>query len=179
MKLLLDTHILLALIGPGAASLPAAVAGLLRDAGNEHHLSAASLWEIAIKCRLGKLKLTLELGALPELLDGLGIRIVAIDERHALTSVEPEPMTRDPFDQDAARAMSGRGAAAPHHRPRARCASAGGEGIGSRAASSPAPRDWVRPRTDPRASFQHCGDDEGTSAMRKKRAFADGSANGS
>ena len=99
MKLLIDTHILLALIGPRAASLPAAVAGLLRDAGNEHHLSAASLWEIAIKCRLSKLKLTLELDALPELLDGLGIRIVAIDERHALTSVEPEPMTRDPFDR--------------------------------------------------------------------------------
>jgi PIN domain nuclease of toxin-antitoxin system len=99
MKLLLDTHILLALIGPGAASLPAPVASLLRDGGNEHHLSAASLWEIAIKSRLGKLKLTHELGALPELLGGLGVRIVAIDERHALASVEPEPMTRDPFDR--------------------------------------------------------------------------------
>jgi PIN domain nuclease of toxin-antitoxin system len=99
MKFLLDTHILLALIGPGAASLPAAVATLLSDGGNEHHLSAASLWEIAIKCRLGKLKLTHELGALTELLDGLGVRIVAIDERHALASVEPEPTTRDPFDR--------------------------------------------------------------------------------
>ena len=99
MKLLLDTHILLALIGRGAASLPAAVSALLREGGNEHHLSAANLWEIAIKCRLGKLKLTLELGALPELLDGLGIKIVAIDDRHALASVEPEPMTRDPFDR--------------------------------------------------------------------------------
>ena len=99
MKLLLDTHVLLALIGPGAANLPATAAALLRDGGNEHHLSAASLWEIAIKCRLGKLTLTHELGALPELLDGLGVRIVAIDERHALAPVEPEPMTRDPFDR--------------------------------------------------------------------------------
>ncbi len=99
MRLLLDTRILLALIGPGAASLPAAAAALLSDGGNEHHLSAASLWEIAIKCRLGKLKLTHELGALPELLEGLGVRIVAIDERHALASVEPEPTTRDPFDR--------------------------------------------------------------------------------
>ncbi len=47
----------------------------------------------------GKLRLTHELGTLPELLDGLGVRIVAIDERHALTSVEPEPTTRDPFDR--------------------------------------------------------------------------------
>jgi len=99
MKLLLDTHILLALVGHGVGSLPTAAAALLRDCGGEHHLSAASLWEIAIKCRLGKLKLTLELGALPELLDGLGIKIVAIDERHALASVEPEPVTRDPFDR--------------------------------------------------------------------------------
>ena len=99
MKLLLDTHVLLALIGSGASSLPAAVAAFLSDGGNEHHLSAASLWEIAIKCRLGKLKLTHELGALPELLDGLGVRIVAIDERHALTPVGPEPMTCDPFDR--------------------------------------------------------------------------------
>ena len=36
---------------------------------------------------------------MPELLDGLGIKIVGIDERHALASVEPEPKTRDPFDR--------------------------------------------------------------------------------
>jgi PIN domain nuclease of toxin-antitoxin system len=99
MRLLLDTHVFLALIGPGVASLPAKVAALLEDGGNEHHFSAASLWEIAIKCRLGKLRLTVELPALPKLLGGLGIKIVSIDERHALASVEPEPMTRDPFDR--------------------------------------------------------------------------------
>ncbi len=99
MKLLLDTHVFLALIGDGAASLPAAIAGLLRDGGHAHHLSAASLWEIAIKPRLGKLRLTLELGALPELLDRLGIKIVPIDANHALASAEPEPATRDPFDR--------------------------------------------------------------------------------
>ena len=70
MRLLIDTHALLALL-EGGGKLPPAAAALLRDGGNEHHLSAASLWEIAIKCRLGKLKLTHELGALPELLDGL------------------------------------------------------------------------------------------------------------
>ena len=99
MKLLLDTHTLLALIGSNAASVPRAPATLMLDVGNEHHFSAASLWEIAIKCRLSKLKLTHELGALPELLDGLGVRIVVIDERHALAELEPEPATRDPFDR--------------------------------------------------------------------------------
>jgi PIN domain nuclease of toxin-antitoxin system len=66
---------------------------LLQDADNEHCLSAASLWEIAIKSRLGNL------GDLPELLDGLGVKIIAIDRRHALASVNPEPKTRDPFDR--------------------------------------------------------------------------------
>ncbi len=99
MRLLLDTHVLLAFIERGASGLPGAVAGLLMDRESEHHLSAASLWEIAIKRRLGKLKLTVSLSALPELLDGLGVKIVMIDERHALATLEPEPMTRDPFDR--------------------------------------------------------------------------------
>ena len=99
MRLLLDTHVLLALIERGTVSLPAGVEALLQDPNNEHHLSAASLWETAIKWRLGKLKLTPSLNSLPELLDGLGIKIVAINEHHALAAVEPEPVTRDPFDR--------------------------------------------------------------------------------
>ncbi len=99
MRLLLDTHVLLAFIERGALGLPTGVAGLLMDRESEHHLSAASLWEIAIKRRLGKLELTIGLGALPELLEGLGVKIVVIDERHALATVEPEPMIRDPFDR--------------------------------------------------------------------------------
>jgi len=99
MRLLLDTHVLLALIERSTASLPAGIGALLEDASNEYHVSAASLWEIAIKWRLGKLRLTPSLRSLPELLRGLGIQIVAISEHNALAAVEPEPMTRDPFDR--------------------------------------------------------------------------------
>ena len=99
MRLLLDTHIFLALIGSGAAILPAPVVKVVEGADAEPHLSAASLWEIAIKARLGKLELTVELGALPDILEGLGIRIVPIGERHALADVKPEPATCDPFDR--------------------------------------------------------------------------------
>jgi PIN domain nuclease of toxin-antitoxin system len=99
MRLLLDTHVLLALVERLGTRLPAGVEALLNDPNNEHHLSAASLWETAIKCRLGKLSLTPSLSSLPELLDGLGIKIVAINEHHVLAAVEPEPMTRDPFDR--------------------------------------------------------------------------------
>ena len=62
-------------------------------------MSAASLWEIAIKSRLGKLRLRTRLGALPELLEMLGVGIIAIDARRALAAVEPEPTTRDTFDR--------------------------------------------------------------------------------
>jgi len=99
MRLLLDTHVFLALIGSGSANLPTTVVALLEDGDAEPHLSAASLWEIAIKRRLGKLRLAVELDALPGLLQRLGVRIVPIDERHALAPVDPEPLTRDPFDR--------------------------------------------------------------------------------
>jgi PIN domain nuclease of toxin-antitoxin system len=55
MRLLLDTHIMLALIEHRMARLSADIEALLRDPDNEHRLSTASLWKIAIKSRLGKL----------------------------------------------------------------------------------------------------------------------------
>jgi PIN domain nuclease of toxin-antitoxin system len=57
MRVLLDTHIRLSLIEHRIGALPAGVQALLRDLDNEHHLSAANLWEIAIKSRLAKLRL--------------------------------------------------------------------------------------------------------------------------
>ena len=68
MRLLLDTHIFLALIGAGSANLPATVAALLKNDDAEPYLSVASLWEIAIKRRLGKLSLAPDLNALPRIL---------------------------------------------------------------------------------------------------------------
>lgn len=99
MRLLLDTHILLALVERRIVHLPPGIEALLNNPNNEYYLSAASLWEIAIKWRLGKLKVSPSPSALPELIGGLGIQIVAINEHHALTTVEPEPKTRDPFDR--------------------------------------------------------------------------------
>ena len=99
MRLLLDTHVLLALIEHRLTGMPAGVQAFLSDPDNEHHLSAASLWEIAIKSRLGKLRLRPSLDALPELLGGLGVTIVPINQHHALAAAEPEPKTRDPFDR--------------------------------------------------------------------------------
>ncbi|GJD94371.1 type II toxin-antitoxin system VapC family toxin [Methylobacterium iners] len=99
MKLLLDTHIFLALIERRTGGFPPGVQRLLAEPAGEFHVSVASLWEIAIKWRLGKLRLTPDLRTLPELIAGLGIDLVPINGHRALASVEPEPATRDPFDK--------------------------------------------------------------------------------
>ena len=99
MRLLLDTHIFLALIEKRTGGFPSGVRHLLAEPAGEFHVSIASLWEIAIKWRLGKLQVTPDLATLPDLIAGLGIDLVPINERHALASVDPEPATRDPFDR--------------------------------------------------------------------------------
>lgn len=72
-----------------------------RIGARDHTLfaSVASLWEIAIKVRLGKLDAGVELASIPSMLASFDLTICPIDHRHALTSVHPEPPTRDPFDR--------------------------------------------------------------------------------
>lgn len=53
MRLLLDTHVLLWALGD-PSRLDSATRDCLEDAANEVLFSAASIWEIAIKARLGR-----------------------------------------------------------------------------------------------------------------------------
>ena len=99
MRLLLDTHILLALLDQRTEKLPPSIRRVLADQANEFSLSAASLWEIAIKSRLGKLRVTQNLDLLPGLIREMGIALLPISEHHVLADVQPEPETRDPFDR--------------------------------------------------------------------------------
>jgi PIN domain nuclease of toxin-antitoxin system len=99
MKLLLDTHIVLALFEQQSEKFPPAIQRRLADTTAAFHVSVASLWEIAIKWRLGKLQLTPPLGTLPELLALIGIALIPITASHVLTAAHPEPLTRDPFDR--------------------------------------------------------------------------------
>lgn len=99
MRLLLDTHVLLALFEGRIGTLGAALDRELRSPAHEFHVSVASLWEIAIKWRLGKLPLQVPPERLPELLDELGLVTLAIAPAHATAAVVPEPATRDPFDR--------------------------------------------------------------------------------
>jgi PIN domain nuclease of toxin-antitoxin system len=78
MKLLLDTHVLLALPDRNTTRLGRRVERLLNDEEHDLHASVASLWEMAIKHRLGKLRISPNLDSWPELLAGLRIDVIQI-----------------------------------------------------------------------------------------------------
>lgn len=95
MRLLADTHAALWLLG-GDERLSPSADRMLTDASNEVILSAAVVWEVAIKQSLGKLdapdgfaELLLDAGAVP--------LPVSIDHAHAVRSLPWHH--RDPFDR--------------------------------------------------------------------------------
>lgn len=99
MRYLLDTHTFLWFIG-GDERLPASVRALIADIENEIFLSIASLWEIAIKVSLKKLKLGAPFAELfPSQLIKNEITVLPIDFE-ALNLVSDLPFHhRDPFDR--------------------------------------------------------------------------------
>jgi PIN domain nuclease of toxin-antitoxin system len=99
MRLLLDSHILLAITRRQAASLGRAIELLLDNPGHEKVVSAASLWEVAIKHRLAKLHLDMPLEQLPNYCDSLGYDLLDVSHLHAIEELHEVPPTRDPFDR--------------------------------------------------------------------------------
>lgn len=96
MRLLLDTHALLwALSAP--TKLPARAAAALRDPTNTVFVSAASVWEIAIKAALGKLSADLDeiVGTSLE----VGFEELPVTLAHARRVHSLPARHRDPFDR--------------------------------------------------------------------------------
>ena len=99
MKLLLDTHVWL-WWNTTPDRLVTAARRQIGDAGNEVFLSAASVWEMAIKRRMGKLPL-------PEPVASYVSRRLAADAivglpvtvEHAAAAETLELLHRDPFDR--------------------------------------------------------------------------------
>jgi PIN domain nuclease of toxin-antitoxin system len=99
MLLLLDTHILLALADGGVEQLPPFIGDAVRDRRNALFASTASLWEMAIKHRLGKLPLVCPLDEWPDLLSAMAVSVMDIHVSHVLAEADPLPETRDQFDR--------------------------------------------------------------------------------
>lgn len=98
MRILLDTHLLLWAAG-APQRLPRAVKSLLRDPATSPVFSAASIWEIVIKCGLGRPDFTVEP---PRLRQGLlthGWEELPVTGEHALALRTVPPLHKDPFDR--------------------------------------------------------------------------------
>lgn len=100
MRLLLDTHIAIwSLTDPGLLSPQ--VCDLLSEAGNDIFVSAASIWEIAIKHALGKRVGAPPFGAQEAIghFRNVGYEFLTVAPEHA-AAVETLPMHHaDPFDR--------------------------------------------------------------------------------
>jgi len=99
MKVLLDTHTFLWWITDDPQLSPRA-RQLMGDTNTEPLLSAVSGWEIAIKSRLGKLRLPSDLpGFVTEQLRINAIQVLPIQMAHALHVFTLPNYHRDPFDR--------------------------------------------------------------------------------
>lgn len=95
MRLLLDTHVFLwALAGSRRLKAPAR---RLIESADEVYVSAASIWEIAIKARLGKIKADPE--QLGEAIEASGFRELPVKAVHAAGVAHLEFHHNDPFDR--------------------------------------------------------------------------------
>jgi PIN domain nuclease of toxin-antitoxin system len=95
MRLLPDTHAALWLLG-GDDRLSRRAERLLKDASNEVLLSAAVVWEVAVKRSLGKLDAP---EGFAELLLEAGAVALAVSMEHAEAVAELPWHHRDPFDR--------------------------------------------------------------------------------
>lgn len=102
MNLLLDSHTLLWLMDDNS-SLSATAVDLITTPANVLYLSMASVWEIAIKCGLGKLVLSVPYATFLETaIVGYGLIVlpITLDDCFEYERLEfPDKLHRDPFDR--------------------------------------------------------------------------------
>jgi PIN domain nuclease of toxin-antitoxin system len=99
MRLLVDTHILLAVVEGRLDTLNRPMREALSASTAMLTASVVSLWEIAIKVRLGKLPLRGPLRQLPDAVTRFGITLLDVQASHVVVEAQPLPPTRDPFDR--------------------------------------------------------------------------------
>jgi PIN domain nuclease of toxin-antitoxin system len=98
-RLLLDTQVFLWFLAD-AARIPPAARGAIAQGKNTVFVSAATIWEIAIKASVGRLRIAgADLERLPSLIDGAGFDELPVSARHAAGVHALPPHHRDPFDR--------------------------------------------------------------------------------
>ena len=98
MRLLLDTHVLLWAIAE-PVRLSKRARRLLADEANQLLFSTASIWEIRLGQRAGKLSLPSEMGFLQQHILRLGVQeVLSITPEHAYRVLSLPTGHKDPFD---------------------------------------------------------------------------------
>jgi PIN domain nuclease of toxin-antitoxin system len=98
-SMLLDTHIFLWWLF-NDNRLPAEIGDYIRDIRHSIFISAASVWEIATKFRLGKLPGAASVtGNVPEWILKAGFKPLPITPEHAQLAASWDHAHRDPFDR--------------------------------------------------------------------------------
>ncbi len=97
--LLLDSNILIPMLDGSGRALPSNIVDVIHNPDAELWASVASIWEVAIKHRQGKLPLPCALDEWPEALAALNVRALRIVTAHVVAPTEPLPDTKDPFDR--------------------------------------------------------------------------------
>lgn len=98
MKLLLDTHLLLWAAGE-PSRLSKEARNLISDPDNELLFSAASLWEVSIKCGLGRKDFRADPRILRRGLLDNGYGEIPIHSDHVVVLDTLPAIHRDPFDR--------------------------------------------------------------------------------
>jgi len=97
MKYLLDTHVLLWLLQDDAR-LSEPSRRILFDRMSHKYVSVVSLWEIAIKTRIGKLELEAGMPEINKKIDHYGFGMIGLDRRCVEIYNTLPLLHRDPFD---------------------------------------------------------------------------------
>lgn len=101
MKLLLDTHTLLWAVGKSNELSDMAIREI-KNIRNEVLVSAVSLWEIALKYSIGKLKIgSFDIKNIPECCKQMGFELIPLAPAEALNSLclAQKDNHKDPFDR--------------------------------------------------------------------------------
>ena len=98
MRLLLDTHVLLWAL-EGSPKLSSAARDLLADDENECWASSASVWEIAIKTAIGKVRAESLLAHIEGAIRDAGLKALAVTMGHAAAIARTRLSHGDPFDR--------------------------------------------------------------------------------
>jgi PIN domain nuclease of toxin-antitoxin system len=98
MKILLDSHALIWLY-TGNERLSQLAKNTISDETNEYFMSGATIWEMALKIKLGKMNIGVPLHRFVEDVVENGIQILQINLTHIFNTQNLAFHHRDPFDR--------------------------------------------------------------------------------